>query len=234
MFVGVCRVVRRGSLGSARAAHGFPHRPSRFEAGHDPRSSYRRAARPKASGMRVALLQTGMGIGGRRVWNSGDVPGWAVGAARPRVAEAIRPPGGGPSPVRPDTAHLRETAPRRGRAAALTAIQPMRYGSRLSGVRAHVGVIEDGREGSGPESARVVDDRCEGQMRMIRRGSGRGSRFATDRPRHGEAAGAREGRRVRIGSWIGHHRSDRRAGSLVRTCNGCRDVVSAHEVLRSR
>jgi len=163
---------------------------------------------------------------------------------RPRVGERVHPRGGGVPRECPDTAHLRESAPRS--SAPKNAKRVRRRVDRDPGdaVRSESGqtsthssessqVMEAGWQGSrvGVRD-RNVGDR-EGHGCKVRGGRDPWSRSATGRA-HGEAEGTREGRRVRIGSQIGALRSDYRAGSLVRRCKGRRDVVSPYEESRSR
>jgi hypothetical protein len=256
MFVAVCRLrnCRGGSHPSGTASR-QPRDAGSRQAPMASRGRRRRGRPGERSGesRRQGLWErlawgllphgVGMGTGERRtgVRNGSSAP--FLGIRRPRVAGRIPPPGRGASPWRPVTAHLRETAPRSSTSKtrnrlndALTRIEPMRYGSCLSGVSAHVGVI-DGGSGKGLRSGRRsrsnVEGSREGPGRNIRGRRDLRSRSGVDRP-HGDAEGVREGRRVRIGSPIGTPRPELRAGSLVRRCKGGRDVVSSHEVPRSR
>ena len=254
MFVAVCRL--GGVLNVVRSffrTASFPGIPgATFEATGTTwktadigvRSRVARAVRGSSGRPPLAwgLLLLGAGMGtGERATCVLEVRARRFGVeSRPRVAGRIHPPGRGPSPVRPDTAHLRESAPRSFRSPgangcndALTRIRPMRYGPRLSGARALVGVLTDGGGRRSVRRARHNVEVTEGHSHKVRGGRDPRSRFEMDRS-HGEAEGAREGRRARIGLQIGPPRADRRAESLVRRCKGCKGVVSSYGVPRSR
>ena len=188
----------------------------------------------------LLLSGAGMGTGERRTGVRMGRQAPRLGIRRPRVAGRVDPPGGGGSLRRPVTAHLRETAPQSSAIKsrneckdALTGIRPMRYGPRLSGVGVHVGIFQGWR---GWRSVRRSRSNAEGSrvyhMREAAVGCDQESRLGADRS-HGDAEGVREGRRARTGSRLGST-PDRRAGSLVRRCKGCRGVVFSHEVPGSR
>ena len=116
---------------------------------------------------------------------------------------------------------------------ALTAIQTMRYGP-ASGVCALVArVVILAMRGGGVVQPASARRRVHGEShaRQVRGGGENDSRLLRDRL-HGEAYCAREGRRVTRASEIGARGSDHRAGSLVRRCKGCRNVVSSRGVPR--
>jgi len=172
-------------------------------------------------------------------------PRQVIAVRRPRVAGRVHPPGGGTSLRRPVTAHLRDIAPRSSSPKsqnksqnecndALTRIAPMRYGPRLSGVCAHVGVIEVVGTGLRSGRRRVATQKAD--VKVSHAGSrggvtaGRASRWIVrmERPKaHARAA-------ARASTATGLPGLEDRAGSLVRLCNGCRGVVSSREVVGSR
>ena len=171
-------------------------------------------------------------------------PRQPLGIRRPRVAGWLHPPGGGTSPRRPVTAHLRGNAPRSSAPNseneyneynhALTRIEPMRYGPPLSGVCAHVGVIEVGGRGLRSGRRRAATQKAEVKVSRARSAggvtAGRASRWIVrmERPKaHARAA-------ARASTPAGFPGLEDRAGSLVRRCKGCRDVVSSREVPSSR
>ena len=169
-----------------------------------------------------------------------------LGVPRPRVAGRVHPTGGGTSPLRPVTAHLRDIAPRSSSRKsqnksrnecndALTRIESMLYVSGLSGVCAHVGVIEvvgtgllrSGRRRAATQKADVKVSRARSEGGVT---SGYASRWIVrmERPKAHARAAARAST-----SSLSPGVADR-AGSLVRRCKGCSDVVSSREVPSSR
>lgn len=168
-----------------------------------------------------------------------------LGVRRPRVAGWVHPPGGGASPLRPVTAHLRDIAPRSSSRKsqnksqnecndALTRNEPMRYVSRLSGVCAHVGVIEvvgtglrSGRRRGATQKADVKVSRARSAGGVA---TGHASRWIVrmERPKAHARAAARAST-----SSLSPGFADR-AGSLVRRCKGCSEVASSREVPSSR
>ena len=251
MFIVVCRLrnwVQRFFMSHAFAAAGgsIPgRRPAPQTRAPRPLSGADRSSDDSGVSARIwhggcSLSGAGMGTGERKTCVRVGLPAPHLGFRRPRVAGRVDPPGGGASLRRPFTAHLRETAPRSSAPKsrnqykdALTGIQPMRYGPRLSGVGAHVGIFRGLR---GLRSVRRLRGNAEGSRevlaREVRVGRDQWSRFGMDRS-HGDTDGVREGRRARSGSRVGST-PDHRAGSLVRRCKGCSGVVFSHEVPVSR
>ena len=172
-------------------------------------------------------------------------PRQVIGVRRPRVAGRVHPPGGGTSLRRPVTAHLRDIAPHSWSPksqnkshnecnVALTRIEPIRYGPRLSGVCAHVGVIEvvgtglrSGRRRAATQKAEVKVSRARSVGGVT---AGRASRWIVrmEMPKAHARAAAGASTSTRLPGL------EDRAGSLVRRCKGCSEVASSREVPSSR